>query len=197
MLQTIAIRVSERTLERLRRGESVRVRLDRSSVVGGVARRAGRRPGRNPGRHRHWFQRGGAPNPGTVPARLLLRVIEDGGTITSRRARAVLRCGRTHASHVLSQLAAAGLLRREQWARYAVTPKGMAARATIAEEALYRAGTHRRRLAEWAMERGTAFGVADVSGLLGISRRSVHTVLKRLLRDRVIEREAPGVYRAR
>jgi Mn-dependent DtxR family transcriptional regulator len=142
------------------------------------------------------FRTRSLPSPGTVPARLLLRVIEDGGTITTRRAHAVLRRGRVHASQVLSQLAAAGLLHREQWARYAVTPKGLAARAALSDVALYRAGTHRRRLAEWAMERQRPFGVPEVSRLLGISHRSVHTVLKRLLRDRVIEREGPGVYRA-
>lgn len=195
MSQTIAIRVSDRTLERLRRGESVRVRLDRSTVVGGVARLAGRRPGRNAS-NTLWFRTGALPSPGTVPARFLLRVIEDGGTITTRRARAILRRGRTHASQVLGQLAAAGLLRREQWARYAVTAKGLKARAALADVALYRAATHRRRLAEWAMERQAPFGVTDVARLLGISGRSVHTVLKRLLRDRVIERESPGVYRA-
>jgi len=47
------------------------------------------------------------------------------------------------------------------------------------------------------MERQSPFGVTDVSRLLGIGRGSVHTVLKRLLRDRVIERESLGVYRAR
>lgn len=165
--------MSERTLERLRRGESVRVRLDRSNVVGGVARRAGRRPGRSP-RRDLWFRTGRPPSPGTVPARFLLRVIENGGTVTSRQARFILRGGRPHASQMLGQLAAAGLLRREQWARYTVTPKGLAARAALSEEALYRAGTHRRRLAEWAMAHGTSFGVADVSALLGIARGSAH-----------------------
>jgi hypothetical protein len=189
MPQTIAIRVSERTMVALRRGESVRVRLDRSNVVGGVARRAGRRPGRNP-RRDLWFQTGRAPSPGTVPARFLLRIIENGGTVTSRQARFILRGGRTHASQMLGQL------RREQWARYAVTPKGLAARAALGDEALYRAGTHRRRLAEWAMERQAPFGVTDVSRLLGVSRESAHTALARLLRDRVLVREAPGIYRA-
>lgn len=78
-----------------------------------------------------------------------------------------------------------------------MTPKGLATRAQLSDVSHSRAGTHRRRLAEWAMERQRPFGVADVSQLPWISHGRVHTVLKRLVRDRLIEREGPGVYRGR
>ncbi len=193
---TIAIRVSDGTLAALRRGESVPVRLDRSNVVGGIARLPGRRPGRNSARKRLWFHTGGLPRPGSVPARLLLWAIEQGGRVDSRQARSAIRRARAYSSGVLSLLAAAGLLRREHWGRYSVTPKGMAARATLTDVGLYRKGTHRQRLAEWAIRLQRPFEVAEVARLLGISHESVQVVLTRLLRDRVIERESLGVYRA-
>lgn len=196
MSETIAIRVSDRTLAALRRGESVRVRLDASSVVGGVTRRPGRKPGRNPKRNSLWFHTGGTPRAGSVPARLLLWAIEHGGTVNSRQAQAALKRPRMYSSGVLSQLAAAGLLQREHWGRYAVTAKGRAARAALSDAGLYRKGTHRRRLAEWAIKRSRPFDVVDAARLLGISHGSVHTVITRLRRDRVIERESLGVYRA-
>ncbi len=196
MPETIAIRVSDRTLAALRRGESVRVRLDRSNVVGGVARRPGRKPGRNPRRRSLWFHVGGTPRAGSVPAHLLLWAIDHGGTVDSRQAQAVLRRRRMYSSGVLSLLAAAGLLRREHWGRYAVTAKGKAARAALSDVGLYRTGTHRRRLAEWAIERQRPFDLVDAARLLSISHSSVSVVLSRLIRDRVIEHESLGVYRA-
>lgn len=195
MPPTIAIRVSDRTIAALRRGESVTVRLDRSTVVGGVIRRSGRRPGRN-ARTSLWWQTGAPPQPGSLPANLLLWVIENGGTVDSPRARRFLRRSRMYSSGLLSKLAFGGLLRRESHGRYSVTAKGRAAREALDDTGLYRKGTHRRRLAEWAIVRQLPFGVADVSRLLGIARGSAHTVLKRLLRDRLIERESVGVYRA-
>jgi len=195
MPQTIAIRVSDRTMVALRRGESVRIRLDRSTVVGGVVRRSGRRPGRTP-RTSLWWQTGGLPQPGSSPSNLLLRAIENGGTVDSPQARRFLRRSRTYSSGLLSQLAFAGLLQRESHGRYSVTAKGRAAREALADTGLYRKGTHRRRLAEWVIERQRPFGIADAARLLGISHASVKVVLRRLLRDRVIERENPGVYRA-
>jgi len=192
MPETIAIRVSDRTFAALRRGESVRVRLDASSVVGGVTRRPGRKPGRNSERNSLWFHVGGTPRPGSVPARLLLWAIEHGGTVDTRQAQSAIRRRRVYSSGVLSDLAAAGLLRREHWGRYAVTAKGRAARATLADVRLYRKGTHRQRLAEWAIGRQRPFEVAEVARLLGIARKNVHVVLTRLLRDRVIERESLG-----
>ena len=196
MPETIAIRVSDRTMAALRRGESVRVRLDRTTVVGGVTRRAGRKPGRNSERKTLWFHTGGTPRAGSVPGRLLLWAIDHGGTVDSRQAQAVLRRRRMYSSGILAQLAWAGLLRREHWGRYAVTAKGRAARAALSDVGLYRKGTHRRRLAEWAIERQRPFDVVDAARLLGISHDSVHTVITRLRRDRVIERESLGVYRA-
>jgi Mn-dependent DtxR family transcriptional regulator len=197
MSETIAIRVSDRTMAALRRGESARVRLDRSTVVGGVTRRAGRKPGRNSMRSSLWCHRGRLPRAGSVPARLLLWAIEHGGGVDSRQAQSAIRRGRVHASGVLSLLAHAGLLRREHWGRYSVTAKGTAARAALSDIGLYRKGTHRRRLAEWAIGRQEPFDVVDAARLLGISHGSVHTVLTRLRRDRVIERESLGVYRAK
>lgn len=197
MPETIAIRVSDRTLEALRRGESVRVRLDASGVVGGVARRPGRKPGRNSKRKSLWFHTGGTPQPGSVPARLLLWAIEHGGTVDTRQAQSAIRRRRVDSSGVLSDLAAAGLLRREHWGRYAVTAKGRATRAALSDVRLYRKGAHRQRVAEWAIGHQRPFDVAEVARLLGISHSSVSVVLTRLLWDRVIERESLGVYRAR
>ncbi len=194
--QTIAIRVSDRTVAALQRGESVHVRLDASSVVGGVARRPGRKAKRNSPRKTLWFHTGGTPRAGSMPGRLLLWTIDNGGAVDSRQARAVLRRSPVYSSGVLSLLAPAGLLRRLHWGRYAVTAKGMAARAALSDAGLYRKGTHRRRLAEWAIERQQPFEVADAARLLGIAQKNVHVVLRRLLRDRVIERESLGVYRA-
>jgi len=147
MPETIAIRVSERTLERLRRGESVRVRLDRSNVVGGVARKPGRKPGKSSDRRTLWFSTGRLPRAGSVPARLLLWAIEHGGTVDSRQARAALRRGRVYSSGVLSLLAGAGLLRRVHWGRYEVTAKGRAARAELSHAGLYRNGCKSQQLA--------------------------------------------------
>lgn len=196
MPRTIAIRVSDRTFAALTRGETVRVRLDRSTVVGGVTRRPGRKPGRRPPRKTAWFRNGALPRPGSVPARLLLWAVEHGGTVDSKQARAAIRRGRVHSSGLLSLLAGAGLLRREHWGRYSVTAKGMAARAALSDDGLYRKGTHRRRLAEWAIKRERPFEVADAARLLGISHGSVQVALVRLLRDRVIVRVSFGVYRA-
>jgi len=195
MSSTIVVRVSARTLAKLQRGESVRVRLDRSNVVGGVTRRPGRRPDRNPARDALWFQRGGRPQPGSLPARLLLWTIDHGGRVDSRQAQRVLRRSRVYSSGVLSQLAAAGLLRREHWGRYAVTAKGKAARAALSDVGRYRKGTHRQRLLEWATRRWRPFEVAEAARFLGISHASVQVVLRALLRDRMISRESLGVYR--
>jgi len=197
MPETIAIRVSERTLERLRRGESVRVRLDRSNVVGGVARKPGRKPGKSSDRRTLWFSTGRLPRAGSVPARLLLWAIEHGGTVDSRQARAALRRGRVYSSGVLSLLAGAGLLRRVHWGRYEVTAKGRAARAELSDAGLYRKGCKSQRLAEWAIGHQRAFDVVEAARLLGTSTSNLQVVLAKLLRDRIIERESLGVYRAR
>ena len=181
----------------LRRGESVSVKLSSANVVGGMTRLTGRRPGSKSKRGSLWFHTGHAPAAGTAPARVLLWTIEHGGRIESRQARTVLRTSRVHASGVLSQLRAAGMLRRDHWGRYSVTTKGKAARASLMDVGLYRKGTHRQRLADWARKRRRPFELADGARLLGISHASVHVVLRRLMRDRVVVRESLGVYRAR
>jgi len=70
-----------------------------------------------------------------------------------------------YSSGLLSQLAASGLLRREHWGRYSVTAKGRAARAALSDVGLYRKGTHRQRLAEWAIGHQRPFDVAEVARL--------------------------------
>jgi hypothetical protein len=196
MPETIAIRVSDRTLAALQRGESVRVRLGRSNVVGGVTRRAGRKPGKSTVRDSLWFRTGGTPRAGSVPGRLLLWAIDHGGAVDSRQAQAVLRRRRMYSSGILAQLAWAGLLRREHWGRYSVTAKGMAARAELSEVGLYRKGCKSQRLAEWAIGHQRPFDVVEAARLLGTSTANLQIVLAKLLRDRVIERESLGVYRA-
>ena len=115
----------------------------------------------------------------------------------TKQAKRVLRRGRQHTSGVLSNLAAAGLLRRESWGRYVVTAKGKAARAALSEVGRYLKGSHRARVFAWARKRRRPFEVADVARFLRVGRQSVQTVLRKLVRDRVLTRESLGVYRAR
>jgi len=129
-----------------------------------------------------------------MPARLLLW--EHGGTGDSLQAQAALRRGRVYSSGVLSLLAGAGLLGRVHWGRYEVTAKGRAARVALSNVGPYRKGCQSQRLAEWAIGHQRPFEVIEAARLFGTSTPNVQTVLAKLLRDRVIERESLGVYRA-
>jgi len=197
MAQTIVIRVSDRTLLALQRGETVPIRLTRKNVVGGVTRRTGRRPGRKARAKRLWWQVGDLPAPGSLPARLLLWAIAQGGKVTTKQAQGVFRRSSTQASGMLSHLAAAGLLRRDGWGRYVVTSRGKASRKALSKVGPYREGSNRARVLAWARKRRRPFGIEDVARLLGVGRASVHVVLQRLLKDRFIARERIGAYRAR
>jgi Mn-dependent DtxR family transcriptional regulator len=196
MAETIVIRVSNRTLLALQQGETVPIRLHRKNVVGGVTRRTGRRSGRK-ARAKLWWQAGDLPAPGSLPARLLLWAIAHGGKVTTKQAQGVFRRSLSHASGMLSHLAAAGLLRRDGWARYVVTAKGRASRKALSRVSPYREGSHRARVLAWARKRRRAFGIEDVARLLGVGHSSVHVVLQRLLKDRFVVRERIGAYRAR
>lgn len=76
-----------------------------------------------------------------------------------------------------------------------MTAKARAERAALSDAGLYRKGTHRQRHAECAIEWQRPFEVAEAAPLLEISHESVQVVFRRLLRDRVVERESLSVYR--
>jgi len=196
MARTIAIRVSDRKVKALEKGLPVNLILKPSNVMGGIRKRCGHRPAKGAGVRRGWLLGNRLPQPGSLPARVILWALDHGGRIEPGQVRTAIGSGFASEPGLLSHLARGGLLRRAHYGRYVVTPRAKRARAALSPVGPYRRGSLRERLLEWVRRRRRTFGIADVSRLLRRSGSTVHGVLEQLLLDRFVRRDGPSAFRA-